>query len=348
MTFTIKPVPVMASLMAMANTAAADEITFVTFAGYYPPQLLEEFEKETGTKVNFVEIASNEELMGRMIASRGTGFDVMIVSSPFVTALNNLEMLAELNHENIPNLEHLYSEVSDLAYDPGMKMSVPYAWGTFGLCYRTDLVTPAPTSWRDLLEPSEAVSGRYTMVPDERWFIEPAQLAVGKSINDVSQETLEEIRPLLESAKRNVMTFDNYTLGSRLLSGEAVMATTWDAYCDGAIAEGTGNIAYLIPEEGGDTWVDVFVVPAMAENKDAAEAFINFVLQPDVHQWVTTELLYKVPNEAAMSQIDPDFIAQYPGLSISAEEMADNEILADLGPDAPRVSRFVTEVMATQ
>ncbi|TCM65743.1 spermidine/putrescine ABC transporter substrate-binding protein [Rhizobium sp. BK068] len=335
--------------VSLGTAQAAETITFVTFSGYYPPKLFEEFEASTGIHVDLVEVATNEETMGKMMASKGAGFDAMVVSSPFVTALQKLDMLAEIDQKNIPNMSNLYPEAFKLAFDPGLKYSVPYAWGTFGICYRDDMLTQKPTSWMDILKPSDELKGKYTLVPDERWFMEPAQLVSGLSINDVSEKSLETIRPLLIETKKNVLAFDNFTMGSRLVSGEIAAAATWEAWCSMAMRDGGGdNIKYVVPKEGTDTFVDGFVIPKKSEHKEAAEKFINFVLQPEHHGWMTSELLYKIPNKAAMDKADPELIKKYSPLQITAEQLLKNEILADLGPDAPRVSKFVTEIMSQQ
>jgi spermidine/putrescine transport system substrate-binding protein len=340
---------VSALVLSVSAAQAAETITFVTFSGYYPPKLFEEFEAATGIKVDVVEVATNEEVMGKMMASNGAGFDVMIVSSPFVTALQKLGFLSEINHQNIPNLSNLYPEAMKLAFDPGLKYSVPYAWGSFGICYRDDMLTTKPTSWMDLLKPSDELKGKYTLVPDERWFMEPAQLVSGKSINDVSPETLETIRPLLIETKKNVLAFDNFTMGSRLVSGEIAAAATWEAWCSMAMRDGGGeNIKYIVPKEGTDTFVDGFVIPKSAEHKEAAEKFINFVLEPEHHGWMVSQLLYKIPNKAAMDAADPELAKKYSPLRMTSEELLKNESLADLGADAPRVSKFVTEIMSAQ
>lgn len=346
--FLRQTVPIAAALLiagSTIHTQAAENLTFVTFSGYYPPDLLTEFEKATGIHVNLVEVASNEETMGKMMASNGAGFDVMIVSSPFVTALQKLDMLSELDHKNIPNLSNLYPEAFKLSYDPGLKYSVPYAWGTFGLCYRDDLLTVKPASWRDVLKPSDEIKGKYTLVPDERWFLETGLLANGLSINDVSDKALETIRPNLISGKKDVLAFDNFTMGSRLVSGESLVAATWDGYCATAMRDNP-RIKYVIAKEGTDTWVDTFVIPKKTENKEGAEKFIDFVLDAKHHGWLISQLLYKVPNKAAMDAADPELFKKFPPLTISAQDLLKNEILNDLGADAPRVSKFVTEIMS--
>ncbi len=84
--------------------------------------------------------ATNEEIMGKVVACGGKGYDVLFVSSPFAEALHQLGLAARIDHAQIPNLANLYPEANELAYDPGNTFSVPYAWGTTGLCYRSDLV----------------------------------------------------------------------------------------------------------------------------------------------------------------------------------------------------------------
>ncbi|MGX5831818.1 polyamine ABC transporter substrate-binding protein [Mesorhizobium sp. 43Arga] len=332
-------------LMGSAVHAQAEDLTFVTFSGYYPPDLFAEFEKATGIHVNLVEVATNEETMGKMMAGGGAGFDVMIVSAPFVTALQKLDMLAEIDQKNVPNRSNLYPEAFKLSYDPGLKYSVPYAWGTFGLCYRDDLLKVKPTSWWDILKPSDEIKGKYTLVPDERWFMESALLANGLSINDVSEKALETIRPNLIAAKKDVLAFDNFTMGSRLVSGEAVMSATWDGWCSMAMRD-NASIKYVVPKEGTDTWVDAFVVPKKTAHKEAAEKFINFVLDAKHHGWLVSQLLYNVPNKAAMDAADPELAKKYSPLRIPAKDLLKNEILSDPGEDAPRISKFVTEIMS--
>ena len=105
-------------------------------------------------------------LSGKVTAGGGKGYDVLFVSSPFVEALAHLGLIAELDHANIPNLANLYPEAQTLAYDEGNRHSVPYAWGTTGLCYRSDLVAAAPTSWLDLLKPAQLEKGEQPRLND--------------------------------------------------------------------------------------------------------------------------------------------------------------------------------------
>ena len=150
---------------------AAGKIVISNWDGYMPSDMLERFTAETGIEAELAVHATNEEIMGKVVAGKGKGYDVLFVSSPFVEALKNLGLVAELDHSMIPNMANLYPEAMSLEYDPGNTVSLPYAWGTTGLCYRSDLVSGAPDSWMDLLQPSDALKGKVTMLSTDRWLM---------------------------------------------------------------------------------------------------------------------------------------------------------------------------------
>jgi hypothetical protein len=110
------------------------------------PDAIDAYTAATGHAAELVLHATNEEIMGKLIASGGAGYDVVFVSSPFAEVLNNLGLAETLDHAKIPNIANLYPEAQALEHDPGNTFSLPYAWGTTGLCYRSDLVAEAPDS----------------------------------------------------------------------------------------------------------------------------------------------------------------------------------------------------------
>ncbi len=155
-------------LLLGSGEAFAEKIVISNWDGYMPADLLANFTKETGIEAEMSVHATNEEIMGKVVAGGGKGYDVLFVSSPFVEALQNLKLIAPLDAAKIPNLANLYPEARALAYDPGNAHSVPYAWGTTGLCYRSDLVKTAPTSWMDLLQPSADITDPASTAPSCR------------------------------------------------------------------------------------------------------------------------------------------------------------------------------------
>lgn len=320
-------------------------IVVENWENYMPEDLVERIRQDLGIEVEVALHATNEEAVARMTASGGGGVDVLFVSSPFAEGLNEQGLLAELDPAQLPNLANLYEQAGQLEYDPGNAFSVPYAWGTTGLCYRSDLVTDEPTSWNALLDPPEALAGKVTMLATDRWLLLPALKVLGYSANTVDEAEIAEAQQLLVDAKDTLLAYDDTTFFSRLVSGEAELVESWDGWCNYAIAENT-DVRFVVPDEGSDVWVDTMVIPAASENVEAAHAFLNYILQPENGQWVAENILYKVPNQAAMEALDPALLEQYPNMAITPDELLEAEELRALGEGQPLWSRVVSEVTA--
>jgi spermidine/putrescine transport system substrate-binding protein len=339
---------VLASILAVATAPArADKIVVSNWDGYMPKDMAERFKKATGHDLEVAIHATNEEIMGKVTANKGEGYDVLFVSGQFAQALSALGIADKLDHAKIPNLANLYAEGTALKHDPGNTFSVPYAWGTTGLCYRSDLVKEAPTSWKDLLEPKDDLKGKLTMLSTDRWLLAAAQLALGYSVNEADPKKLDEVKALLIKAKGGLLAFDDTTFYSKLVSKEALLVQAWDGWCNYGITENK-DIKYVIPKEGSDLWVDTMVVVASSKHKDAAHAFINFVLDAENGKWVVENILYKVPNKAAMVAIDPKLKETYPNLGITPAELVKYEQLLDVGETQKAYSKIVAEVLAAK
>lgn len=346
-----------ASLFALALVAAAcgsddggsvvpvedQSIVFANFGAYTPEGLLEDFTAATGAEVTLTEFVNNEDILGRLQASGGSGFDVVMISGPYVQTLIDNGWAAELDHEQIPNLANLYPEASQLGYDPGNVYSVPYAWGTTGLCYRTDLVDTQIDSWQDLLEPAPELQGKITMLGTERWLLQPALLSLGYSINTQDPAEIDAAKELTIQAKDNLLAFDDTIFYERLDSGEAALVHAWDGWCNYATNE---NVEFVIPSEGSDVFADTMVIMESSENKEAAHAFIDFVLEPENHVKVAELVLYKVPNEPAMALLDPALVEAYPNLGIPPADLLQYETELDLGDAQELWTQAATEIKA--
>ena len=322
----IKSAAMSAGLACCAGALSAGELVVSNWDGYMAPDAIDSFNTTSGHTAELVLHGTNEEIMGKLIASNGKGYDVVFVSSPFAEVLHNLGLAEELDHAKIPNISNLYSQATELEHDPGNAFSVPYAWGTTGLCYRSDLVNDAPDSWMDLLAPSDDVRGKTTMLATDRWLLAAGQLAKGYSVNETDPEKMAEVRDLLIEAKDTLLAYDDTTFYAKVVSGEAALVHAWDGWCNYGIAE-NAEIKYVIPREGSDLWVDTMVILKGTANKDAAYDFVNFILDPANHGWAAENILYKVPNETAMAGLSPDFIAQYPNMGIGPDELLGYEQL---------------------
>jgi spermidine/putrescine transport system substrate-binding protein len=259
--------------------------------------------------------------------------------------LHNLGLAETIDHSKVPNLANLYPEATSLPHDPGNTFQVPYTWGTTGLCYRSDLLAEAPDSWNDLLAPSADVTGKTTMLATDRWLLAAGQLAKGYSVNETDPAKMEEVKNLLISAKGTLLAYDDTTFYAKLVSGEAVLVHAWDGWCNYGIGE-NADIKYVIPAEGSDLWLDTMVVMKASENKDAAFQFINFMLDAKNHAWAAENILYKVPNKAAMESLSPDLLTQFPNMAMPVSELVGYELMRDVGESQRDYARIVSEIKA--
>jgi spermidine/putrescine transport system substrate-binding protein len=348
--FTLRAAVATGTILAaglLAGAAAAQDLVISNWDGYMAPDAIAGFTAATGFGAELVLHATNEEIMGKLMASGGAGYDVVFVSSPFAEILSKMGLAETLDHAKLPNLANLYPEATALAHDPGNTFSVPYAWGTTGLCYRADLLAEAPDSWNDLLQPAADVAGKTTMLATDRWLLAAGFLANGLSVNATGEDDLNKVRDALIAAKKTLLAYDDTTFYSKLVSGEAVLVQAWDGWCNYGIAE-NDQIRYAIPAEGSDLWVDTMVIMAGSQNKDAAYAFVNHILDAANHRWAAENILYKVPNKPAMEGLDPALVAQFPNMGMGPAELLGYEQLRDVGEAQRDYARVVTEIMAAQ
>ncbi len=335
------------ALVASTAPALAEKLVIATWDAYTPKDMVEKFKAATGIDLELAVHATNEEIMGKVTASGGEGYDIIFVSSPFAEALNKLGMLAPIDHGKIPNFANLYPEANELQHDPGNTYSVPYTWGTTGLCYRSDLVKAEPTSWNDLLDPAEDLKGKITMLATDRWLMAAAFLASGMSVNSADQASLDKARDRLVATKKSLLAYDDTTFYSKLVSGEATLVHAWDGWCNYGTAENAA-IKYTIPKEGSDLWVDTLVITKTAKNLDAAHKFIDFIFNAENGKWVVENIMYKVPNKAAMESVDKAMLAAYPNIAIAPADLIKYEQLRDLGDGMKAFSKTVSEIMAAK
>jgi len=283
--------------------------------------------------------------MAKLTAGGDSGFDVAFVSGQYAQALNDAGLLEAIDAAQVPNLSNLYPEATQLAYDPGNTFSVPYAWGTTGICYRSDLIDE-PTSWKAILEPSADSAGKVTQMTTERWLALPALKALGYSVNTTDDAEIAEAKDLLIASKDDLLAYDDTTFYSRLVSGEANAVVAWDGWCNYGIAENP-DIKFTVPTEGSDLWADTMVILKSSQNKEAAHAFINFILDPVNHAWVAENILYKVPNQAAMDAVGAELAAAYPNMGLTPAELLQQEAIVDLGEDSVKYTDLATEVTSS-
>jgi spermidine/putrescine transport system substrate-binding protein len=341
-----------ANTSASAPAATADQlnpnadltkqsVNVTVWDGYTPKELPEKVKEKLKFPLKIGIHDTNEMAMTKLTVKGDSGIDVAFVSGQYAQALNEQGLLEPIHPELIPNLSNLYPEATQLSYDKGNKYSVPYTWGTTGICYRSDLVKTPPTSWNDILSPPAWADKKVTMMTTERWLALPALKALGYSVNTDQDDQIAKVKEKLLAAKPHLLTYDDTTFGDRLKSGEAIMVEAWDGWCP--TTDEKQNIKFVVPKEGSDLWVDTMVIMKSSKNKEAAHAFINYILDPEIHSWAASNINYKVPNKAAMDRVT---IPKGSLLGIKPAELLNGEGIIDLGQAGLKYTRMADEIKA--
>ena len=178
-------------------------------------------------------------------------------------------------------------------------------------------------SWADLLTPDENLSGKVTMLDEDRWLLEPALKTPGYSVNTTDPDQLQEAVDLSIQAKSTLLGYDAETFYSKLVSGEAVAVQGWDGWCNYGTAE-DANIAFVIPSEGSQLNSDNLCIPVGAPHPLNAHMFINNLLDGEVGKKITETILYPTPNAAAKALM-PDDYKNNPVIFPAADLLAKSE-----------------------
>ena len=256
--------------------------------------IIQEFEKSTGIKVNYTNFTTNEELYA-VLAGGGVHYDVIFPSDYLIQRLIEEDRLQPLDYADIPNYSYIMEEYRDLYYDPGNVHSIPYTCGTMGLIYNKTLVRTPPDSWGALWDPQYA--GQILQFASPRDAFGTAQLLLGLDVNSTDEadwraaaEKLKEQAPLLQS----YVADEIYNI---MEGGNAAVAPYYAGdYI--TMAENNGDLAFVYPKEGINLFYDAMCVPKDAQNPQAAQQFINFLLEPDVALANAEIVRYATPHAA--------------------------------------------------
>lgn len=321
----------------------ATELHLYNWSEYIDPEVFDAFEAEYGVKVIEDTFSSNEELLAKLQAG-ATGYDLIVPSDYMVEIMIEEGLLANINHDNIPNLANLSDLFSAPPYDEELAYCVPYQWGTTGIGYNSDEVEPDSWAWFFDPEIASQYSGKITMLNDSRESIGAALKYLGYSLNTTDEAQLEEAKQLLIAAKPFLFSYDSDQFEDLIAADEVVYGHGWSGDYFAA-AEEDERIWYIIPAEGGVVWADNLCIPKTSKEAYTAELFINFILQPEVAAQITNFTWFGSPVEAANEFIDAEILEE-PAIYPPSEVMVKLEWIEDVGDATPIYERIWTEVKA--
>jgi putrescine transport system substrate-binding protein len=320
-----------------AAAAGAEEkvLNVYNWSDYIDPQVIEDFQKETGIKVRYDVFDSNEVLETKLLTGN-SGYDVVVPSAYFLERQVKAGVFGKLDKSKLPNLGNLDPEIVQRAagHDPGGEHSVVYMWGTTGIGYDAtkvkSIMPDAPAdSWQLVLDP--AVVSKFkgcgvSVLEDPTDMVGTVLLYLGKDPNSQSEadlklaeERLLAIRPYIR-----MITSAQYIEG--LANGELCIAVGYSgdilqARDRAAEAGKPVDIRYSIPKEGALMWFDTLAIPADAKHPGNAHLFIDYLLRPEVAARNSDFVNYANANSKATALVSEE-LRNDPGIYPSAETKA--------------------------
>ena len=319
------------TLIVPGHSGKSDRVVNVCSWGeYIDESLITRFEEETGIRVNYQTAESNEALYS-LIKMGGADFDVIVPSDYMIARLIEEDMLAELDYDNIPNFDLIDDTYKHLSYDPENKYTVPYTWGALGIIYNTAMVSEPITSWSAMFDPQYA--GQVLMINNSRDAIGAALLSLGYSLNTTDESQLEEAFSLIKQAKDNgvYQAFVMDEVFGKMEGGNAAIAMYYAGdYL--TMLENNEDLAFVIPEEGSNWFVDAMCVLKSSQHKDEAEEWINFIASTDANLANMDYIWYASPNTEALEE----YPAYYQEVN---DEELDPELYEIMAPSEQTLAR---------
>ena len=322
--------------------AAGKVVNVYIWTNYLPQEVVAEFERRTGIHANVDTYDSNEAVLEKL-QSGVADYDVVVPSDYMLKVLAPQGLVQPLDHSRLPHFANLDPRFLDQKYDPGNSHSIPYLWGTTGIGYDRTKIQEPVDSWAVLFDPRHA--GRILMLDDVREAFGASLKLMGRSINERDPAILRQAADRLKQQKPLVRTYNSSDFANLLAAGDVDVAQGWNGEMAEAVANSKGRLAYVVPKEGGTLWIDNLAIPRGARNVDAAYAFLDFVMEPEIAAKIVNHVHYAGANRAALPLIDVK-IKNDPSIYPPQEVLDRCELIEDLGETTQLLDRLWTEVKA--
>lgn len=273
---------------------------------YIDEDVIDIFEKETGLSVSYEEFETNEAMYPKVANGAGE-YDLICPSDYMIEKMIEEDLLAPLNYDNIPNIKYIgkqYLKQSE-TFDPGNKFSVPYCWGTVGILYNKKMVKEPVDSWSILWDKKYYDSVLMQNSVRDAFGITLKWL--GNSLNSTNRDELREARDkLIEQKKKGIVqAYVVDQVRDKMIDNSAALGVIYSGEASYCISENP-DLAYAVPKEGTNSWIDSWVIPKNSKHKEAAEQFLNFLCRPDIALKNFEYICYSTPNIAVRDMLEDE------------------------------------------
>jgi len=336
------------------DTDAEKVVNVYNWSDYIDPAVLEEFTKETGIKVEYEVMDSNELLETKLVAGR-TGYDVVVPSASFLARQIKSGIYMKLDKSKLPNLKNLDPDITKRleVFDPGNEHAVNYMWGTSGVAYNEEAIKAAMPDapvdsfamfWDPKVISKFAKCGVSVLdAPSE--VIGTVMIYLGKDANSENPEDLKAAEKVLMSVRPYIRTINSAPYIEQLANGEVCLVLGWSgdvlqAKSRAEEAKKPFTIKYNIPKEGAVMFFDNMAVPADASHVKNAHIFIDYMLRAEVAAKNSNFISFANSNAASWPMVNAD-VKGNPGIFPTAD------VMPKLVPDLPETAEFTRTLTRT-
>lgn len=334
------------------KTADNGEVNIYMWSDYISQDVVDQFTKETGIKVNFSYMSTSEEAVAKITSGGGDEYDLVMPCDADMTSLIEGGYLDEINLDNIPNFKHLGDAYKYREFDPENKYAIPYLINYVYVVYNPKTCPIKITKYDDLLDPQ--LKGQIASVTGPRNLFPIALVSLGYDPNSQNEQELKEAYEWLQKYVPNVAGFDSDSAETMLINGAASVGFMFDGQASKAFSQ-MGNDALVVAdlEDPVQLGVDELVIPKGAKNKDNAEAFLNYMLDPENMAQNLTDMMeadgqpYSCPNDDAVALMSSEY-KDSPAINIPKKVKENYFLQLDVGDAAKIYDKYWTMLMSEQ
>ena len=276
-------VPGLKPRRALAAEDLGDTLNFTTWPNYFAQENFDNFTKKTGVNINVSVFGSNEEMLAKLQAG-GTGWDVFVPTNYTISTYHQLDLIEPLDVSKLASFDPSTHDPRFIGAGKvdGTLYAVPKDWGTTGYVINTDKVKGEMTTWKQFWDRArDDLSGRVMVHDYQLTTIGNALEYFGYSFNSIDPKELADAEKLLIDCKPHLFAI-NSDYQPSMRNGDAWASVCWTGDAK-QLNRDIPAMQYVIGKEGGEIWTDFYAIPKNAPHKDAAYAFIDYMLTPEVN-----------------------------------------------------------------
>lgn len=285
-------------LLSSCSKREGNVVNMYNWGEYIDKEVLDEFTRETGIKVNYETFVTNEDMYLK-IKQGGSNYDIVVPSDYMIEKMIKEDMLEPIDKSKLSNYKNIDVKFLNKSYDPKSKYSIPLYWGTLGILYNKNLVDGEITSWADLW--NEKHKDKIVMLDSSRDSFAAALLKNGFSMNSRNKEELEIAKKDLIKQKKSILAYLVDETKDNMLAENAAIAVMYSGDAT-ELLDADEKFEYVKPKDGTNLWFDSMVILKNSKNKENAHKLIDFLIRKDILSKNMNYTYYAVPNQEVINE----------------------------------------------